>query len=572
MPPKGGIFLGDEMKKVFILILIFVNFFSIAVSASERETNENIDNYLSNFSFDEIFELQKKAGNNFDDWFLFSILRSEKELDINLYKGLLRHYISDNYEKYGYLNKNLMTEWHRLIMLSVSVGLNPSEITLNNFSYDLLFDGIYNTKQSESLEKQGINSFVFALMALDSFAFEEINGDLFHSRKSLIENILSYEIPGGGFAFSKDEPDIDMSALVVQALSEYYNSLIVYNVYNKLQDRNIETTVKDVIDRVLLLFSSLQKPDGDFESYGIGNAESTAQVLISLTSLGIDIDTDERFIKNDKTVLDGIIKYQNKDGTFRRNDKTNKISGYQAFMGLVAYDRFVNKKRSIYDLKSEIDSKLKEEINSLIFAIKDADNLSISGLEQLLLRYKLIPGSERNYVYNFSHLYNNLTMNNIEVVIEETYNDNLVIVNEEISVTKEDINNIAKLVKNPKIENFYEMVYYQEKIRFSNIDGNTKIRLDEKINIIKEEKNKVLVLNELIEDYLREEDEIQKEAIIDLYKDLLKDSKKHIILYEEVNPSNFFNERNLIIGFLLIALISVFSIFTLRIIKRKRNK
>ena len=106
-------FLGDEMKKVFILILIFVNFFSIAVSASERETNENIDNYLSNFSFDEIFELQKKAGNNFDDWFLFSILRSEKELDINLYKGLLRHYISDNYEKYGYLNKNLMTEWHR---------------------------------------------------------------------------------------------------------------------------------------------------------------------------------------------------------------------------------------------------------------------------------------------------------------------------------------------------------------------------------------------------------------------------------------------------------------------------
>ena len=163
-------------------------------------------------------------------------------------------------------------------------------------------------------------------------------------------------------------------------------------------------------------------------------------------------------------------------------------------------------------------------------------------------------------------------MNNIEVVIEETYNDNLVIVNEEISVTKEDINNIAKLVKNPKIENFYEMVYYQEKIRFSNIDGNTKIKLDEKINIIKEEKNKVLVLNELIEDYLREEDEIQKEAIIDLYKDLLKDSKKHIILYEQVNPSNFFNERNLIIGFLLIALISVFSIFTLRIIKRKRNK
>lgn len=570
MPPEGGFF-GGYMKKLFILILIVVSLFSISVNANSKDTNEIIDNYLSNFSSEDLLDIQKNAGNNFDDWFFLSILRSKKEIDYNLYKGMLRNYIIDSYREKGNLSNNLITEWHRLIMLSSSVGLDPRAIVLNDENYNLLIDGIYNTKNNNLLEKQGINSYVFALIALDSFGFKEIDNNDYHSRKSLIENIISFELDGGGFAYSKTEADIDMTALVIQALSEYYNSLYVYNVYNRIQEKTIETNVKDVIDRALVIISTSQKNDGDFESYEISNVESTAQVLISLTSLGIDIDNDSRFIKNNNTVYDGIIKYQNSDGTFRRNDYSNKISGYQAFMGLVAYDRWLNNMRSIYDLKPEMNNNLKEEINSLITDIDNSNYLSISELKQLLERYKILPGVERNYVYNFYKLYNSLIINNIEVAIEEEYSNDFLFEDQESIVSDDEIKEISVLSSSKKINDYYKMIYFQEKIRSSNVEDDLKDKLNENIMFIKEEKKNIIYINNLIKEYLIQENEELKEEIITAYNNLSKDSKQYINDYEEVDLNNILNSRNLIICGLLILSIGIAFAFVFRIIKRKRN-
>lgn len=570
MPPEGGFF-GGYMKKLFILILIVVSLLSISINANSKDTNETIDNYLSNFSSEDLLDIQKNAGNNFDDWFFLSILRSKKEIDYNLYKGMLRNYIIDSYREKGNLSNNLITEWHRLIMLSSSVGLDPRAIVLNDENYNLLMDGIYNTKNNNLLEKQGINSYVFALIALDSFGFKEIDNNDYHSRKSLIENIISFELDGGGFAYSKTEADIDMTALVIQALSEYYNSLYVYNVYNRIQEKTIETNVKDVIDRALVIISTSQKNDGDFESYEISNVESTAQVLISLTSLGIDIDNDSRFIKNNNTVYDGIIKYQNSDGTFRRNDYSNKISGYQAFMGLVAYDRWLNNMRSIYDLKPEMNNNLKEEINSLITDIDNSNYLSISELKQLLERYKILPGVERNYVYNFYKLYNSLIINNIEVAIEEEYSNDFLFEDQESIVSDDEIKEISVLSSSKKINDYYKMIYFQEKIRSSNVEDDLKDKLNENIMFIKEEKKNIIYINNLIKEYLIQENEELKEEIIIAYNNLSKDSKQYINDYEEVDLNNILNSRNLIICGLLILSIGIAFAFVFRIIKRKRN-
>lgn len=570
MPPEGGFF-GGYMKKLFVLILIVVSLLSISINANSKDTNETIDNYLSNFSSEDLLDIQKNAGNNFDDWFFLSILRSKKEIDYNLYKGMLRNYIIDSYREKGNLSNNLITEWHRLIMLSSSVGLDPRAIVLNDENYNLLMDGIYNTKNNNLLEKQGINSYVFALIALDSFGFKEIDNNDYHSRKSLIENIISFELDGGGFAYSKTEADIDMTALVIQALSEYYNSLYVYNVYNRIQEKTIETNVKDVIDRALVIISTSQKNDGDFESYEISNVESTAQVLISLTSLGIDIDNDSRFIKNNNTVYDGIIKYQNSDGTFRRNDYSNKISGYQAFMGLVAYDRWLNNMRSIYDLKPEMNNNLKEEINSLITDIDNSNYLSISELKQLLERYKILPGVERNYVYNFYKLYNSLIINNIEVAIEEEYSNDFLFEDQESIVSDDEIKEISVLSSSKKINDYYKMIYFQEKIRSSNVEDDLKDKLNENIMFIKEEKKNIIYINNLIKEYLIQENEELKEEIITAYNNLSKDSKQYINDYEEVDLNNILNSRNLIICGLLILSIGIAFAFVFRIIKRKRN-
>ena len=60
----------------------------------------------------------------------------------------------------------------------------------------------------------------------------------------------------------------------------------------------------------------MQLDTGDFASWGTENVESTDQVVVALCCLGIDPLKDERFIKNGKTLLDGILKYRMSDGGF----------------------------------------------------------------------------------------------------------------------------------------------------------------------------------------------------------------------------------------------------------------
>lgn len=60
-----------------------------------------------------------------------------------------------------------------------------------------------------------------------------------------------------------------------------------------------------------------QTENGDFVSWGDPNAESTAQVLIALCSLGLDPETDARFIQNGRTLRDGLLSYRTREGLFR---------------------------------------------------------------------------------------------------------------------------------------------------------------------------------------------------------------------------------------------------------------
>ena len=74
--------------------------------------------------------------------------------------------------------------------------------------------------------------------------------------------------------------------------------------------------VKNAIDKALDYLSKRQQTDGDFKSYGTPNAESTSQVLLALSTMKINCNTDSRFIKNGNTVYDGLLKYHNSDGSF----------------------------------------------------------------------------------------------------------------------------------------------------------------------------------------------------------------------------------------------------------------
>ncbi len=79
--------------------------------------------------------------------------------------------------------------------------------------------------------------------------------------------------------------------MAIQALAPYYET---------------DAEARAAVDRALEMLSGMQDSQGGFASKGIANSESCAQVVVALTSLGLDPDTDPRFVKNGNSVLDAL--------------------------------------------------------------------------------------------------------------------------------------------------------------------------------------------------------------------------------------------------------------------------
>ena len=112
-----------------------------------------------------------------------------------------------------------------------------------------------------------------------------------------------------------------------------------------------DSRVKESADRAVLWLSENQNSDGTYSSWGTVNSESCAQVTVALTSLGIDPNKDERFIKNGKSVLDGLLGFYT-DGGFKHvsTGKLNAMATEQGYYALTAYFRFTGGKTSLYDM------------------------------------------------------------------------------------------------------------------------------------------------------------------------------------------------------------------------------
>ena len=188
----------------------------------------------------------------------------------------------------------------------------------------------YNRGYTASLGKQGINGRIWALIALDSMHFQIPDG-AYNTRDDIIAQILARQLPDGGFALTGTVSDPDMTAMAIVALAPYYNAESVYTLDGKSK------SVRTVVDESLLNLSAVQSADGDYASWGIYNAESTAQVIQALCSLGINPLTDSRFIKNGNTALDALMKYKNSDGGFAHTpgSASNSMASQQALCALV---------------------------------------------------------------------------------------------------------------------------------------------------------------------------------------------------------------------------------------------
>ncbi|KTE89384.1 cell wall-binding protein [Desulfitobacterium hafniense] len=254
--------------------------------------------------------------------------------------GLARLGYYDGLEKYlteteNYAAQNWQSISRKVTDLErIALAIGAAQGDPRNFAGKDLIAEIYNFP---NIQAQGLNGPIFALLALDSGNYV-VAAEAKWSREDLLKIILSKQLPDGGFNLrSTGSSDPDITAMALQALAPYY--------------REGRAEVRTVVDEALATLSKLQDQDGHYISWGAVNSESTAQVIIALCSLGIDPDTDPRFIKNGRTLPVNLLQFRAEDGGFKHvlDQGTDAMASEQALIALASYVRFKDGKTSLYD-------------------------------------------------------------------------------------------------------------------------------------------------------------------------------------------------------------------------------
>lgn len=249
-------------------------------------------------------ELPRGTGVN-SEWYAIA-LSQNGYTGFSAYESALLSYIDSN-------NIASASSRERIAAALCAVGSNSGRIS------ELL---------ENSIDKQGIMSRIFGLHLINNGYTCQYSAD------DMIGKLLSMQLGDGGWSVSGQYGDVDVTAMTVQALSPYIS----------------QKNVGSAVDSALAFLSKRQQADGGFSSMGNPNPESAAQVLTALSALKIDCLTDERFIKNGNTVIDGILKYRLPDGSFRHaeNGDFSDTSTVQALYSLIAYLRMSEQKGSLW--------------------------------------------------------------------------------------------------------------------------------------------------------------------------------------------------------------------------------
>ena len=274
------------------------------------------------------------------EWMVIGLARSGRTVPgVEDYYQKAVEYVQSNIDsETGRLHKAKSTDNSRMILALTAIGKDVTNVG----GYNLLA----GLSDLEFVKYQGNNGPIWALLALDSGNYPVPSGGT-TTRQALIDEILSVQTSDGGWAISGDRADSDMTGMALTALAPYYKK---------------DPTVKQAIDKAIARLSEMQDDDGGFSTtYGdgkyIATSESTAQVLTALSALGIDADTDSRFIKNGGSVVDALLRYYVKGGGFKHvmDGEIDGMGTEQAYYALTAYYRFLSGKTNLYDMTDIID-------------------------------------------------------------------------------------------------------------------------------------------------------------------------------------------------------------------------
>lgn len=256
-------------------------------------------------------------------------------------------YIAAYYEKVvAYVQKNMgadgvlvdpesrnptVTDNERIILALTAIGKDPANVGGENLLKALQNKDIMKVTDNS---KTDINGLVMGLLALNSRNYTS-------DTSWLVQAVLEQQNKDGSWRVSADTKpvgDVDMTAMALQALAPYY------------KDGGNET-VNTAVEKALNWLS------GKYRS-GYDSSESCAQVVIALSALNLDANTDARFTKTMEgktlSVLGNLLQYRVvENGGFKHQfaDKAvNEMATEQALCAMAAYARFTEKANALYDM------------------------------------------------------------------------------------------------------------------------------------------------------------------------------------------------------------------------------
>lgn len=276
----------------------------------------------------------------FGEWAVLGQARAKVPLSeayIAAYYEKVVAYVKANIGSDGILRKPddkntpVITDNERIVLALTAIGKDPANVGGENLLKALQNKDIMKVTDTSNTD---INGLVMGLLALNSRNYTS-------DTSWLVQAVLEQQNKDGSWRASADTKsvgDVDMTAMALQALAPYY------------KDGGNET-VNTAVEKALNWLS------GKYRS-GYDSSESCAQVVIALSALNLDANTDARFTKTVEgktlSVLGNLLQYRvAENGGFKHQfaDKAvNEMATEQALCAMAAYARFTEKANALYDM------------------------------------------------------------------------------------------------------------------------------------------------------------------------------------------------------------------------------
>lgn len=305
-------------------------------------------------NFDKVYADTKKyiqnnvpapiVASDRGEWAVLGLARAGVELSdayIQAYYGKVVAYVQKNMGADGVLvdpesHNPTVTDNERIILALTAIGKDPANVGGKNLLAALQDR---NIMQVTDTSKTDINGLVFGLLALNS-------GNYTQDSYWLVQAILTQQNADGSWnssAGTKPDGDVDMTAMALQALAPYYNE-------------GDDTTVNAAVDKALQWLSA------KYKNTGYTSAESCAQVVVALSALQLNANSDSSFVKTvdgaPTSVLGDLLRYYlGKGQGFKHaasGNTADQKATEQALYAMAAYERYCRRTKALYDMTDAV--------------------------------------------------------------------------------------------------------------------------------------------------------------------------------------------------------------------------